>query len=117
MDINENTPQIDTITLPTVGLSGSPEYTITVSCELMKNQRHASPITPHRNIVVAQDKDGRPMIFTIGTDNRFRLLRYQDATATGWNEIDLSAGFTGYDTARCFAIAQDRAGRISVAVA
>jgi hypothetical protein len=112
---NEMT-SVDTVVLPAVGISDSNQISISVSCELMKNQRRASPVNSSRNIAVVRDSQGQPMIFTIGTDQEFHLLKYDNGSATGWRVINLIEGFAGHK-ARTFAITQDRAGRISIALA
>lgn len=117
MNANNEPTNIDTLTLPAIGITGSDQVSINISCELMKNQRRASPINPSRNISVVGDGNGRPMIFTIGTDDEFHLLKYEDGSPTGWTVINLSKDFDGYTASRAFAITQDNAGRISIALA
>ena len=64
-----------------------------------------------------QDNKGKPLIFTIGTDDKFHLLTSEEGTTTGWSVTDLSSGFAGYATARNFAVSQDINGNISIALA
>jgi hypothetical protein len=108
---------VDTAVLPGASAFQGKQLLARVSCELMKNHLPASPIDPTANILVVQDQAGSPMIFTIGTDQRFHLLRFDPGSATGWSVADLTASFTGYAVATTFDVVQDHAGRITVAVA
>src|SRR5437899_2374728 len=84
--------------------------TLYVSAELMRNQVHVSAIPADDRLAVVQDAAGKPLIFTIGNDGSFDLIQWDDQTAGGWSVVSLSSGFTGYKTARSFAVSQDRAG-------
>ena len=65
-----------------------------------------------------QDANGQPLIFSIGTDKRFSLLRSTSGdTSSGYTTIDLLEGFHDYASALAFAVSQDMTGLISVAVA
>src|SRR5579885_1402598 len=96
MSALDNLQDVDVITLPVSGNIKAKRVSLSVSCELMKNQQQASPIEPTKNILVVQDSNGKPMIFTIGTDEKFHLIKYDESSATGWTVVDLSAGFNGY---------------------
>ncbi len=117
MSALDNLQDVDVITLPVSGNIKAKRVSLSVSCELMKNQQQASPIEPTKNILVVQDSNGKPMIFTIGTDEKFHLIKYDESSATGWTVVDLSAGFTGYAAAKVFEVTQDIKGRISVVLA
>ncbi len=107
----------DVIYLPASGLGNIDTINMTVSCELMKNQLPASMIEPSGNILVAQDDQSNALIFTIGMDGVFRLLKFENGTSSGFTEIVLSTGFEAYDRAISFDLSQDTQGRISIAVA
>jgi hypothetical protein len=95
----------------------SAQATFHISSELMKNHQPPSLLEPNKNISVVQDSQGKPMIFTIGTDAKFRLLKYDEASATGFTAVELSGGFPDYALARNFAVSQDISGSITVCVA
>ncbi|MFD0586510.1 hypothetical protein ACFQZE_00740 [Paenibacillus sp. GCM10027627] len=107
----------DRITMPMSQGDGGRQAIIHISSELMKNQMPSSILEPTKNICVVQDSGGKPMIFTIGTDAKFHLLKYDEASAVGFTAIDLSEGFPEYATARTFAVSQDNSGNITVCVA
>ena len=115
--IDFSKPIIDTVKVPGAGKMAGKILSFDISAELMKNQQEASPIDPTENIVVVQDSAGKPLIFTIGTDETLHLLKYDKSSGSGWEVIDLGAGFTGYDSAKAFDVAQDNQGRISIAFA
>jgi hypothetical protein len=108
---------IDVVSVPGSGAYSGKALTLHVSCELMKNQLPASPVSPSGNIAVVQDASGQPMIFTIGTDREFHLLRFDPGSASGWSLIDLGHSFTGYATAAAFDIVQDLKGNITIVAA
>lgn len=110
-------PVIDVVSLPGAGALDGRIVSAQVSCELMKNQQPASPLNPTRDSLVAYDTLGRPMVFSIGTDGRLWLMRLDSEATSGWSVIDLTAGFSGYTTARAFDLSQDRKGRISIVAA
>ncbi len=107
----------DVLSLPAVGLPKVNSVQLLVSCELMKNQLKASPIEPNDNILVAQDNNGQPLIFTIGTDGVFRLLRFTNGSADGYTSLDLLASLTDYTQAITFDLSEDIKGRVSIALA
>ena len=61
-----------------------------VSSELMENQQPVSPISPSTKIEVVQDSNGKPMIFTIGTDNHLYLIKYDKQAADEANALALA---------------------------
>jgi hypothetical protein len=91
--------------------------TLTVAAELMKNQQHASPLDPSGDIEVAQDSNGWPMIFTIGTDKKFYLVRLDSQAAGGYTIINLSDDLAGGREAVAFGMTQDNKGKISITLA
>lgn len=112
-----NTQGPDVISLPAIGNLGTSQIKVSVSAELMKNQSPASPIEPNQNLAVVQDAAGKPMLFSIGNDHRFHLIRFDETAKTGWSVMDLMSGVSGYSAATAFAVSQDLQGRISVLVA
>jgi hypothetical protein len=113
------TSPVDTITLPTLPASGlnTPQVNFQISAELMKNSRKSSPIEPTANVLVVQDSDGSPMIFSIGTDHVFHLIKHESGTTDGWTVINLSTQFPDYAIARTFDVSQDLNGNISITLA
>ncbi|MFY7669809.1 hypothetical protein ACOSP6_01845 [Tenacibaculum sp. MEBiC06402] len=107
----------DIVTLKASGLKDVKEVNMLVSCELMKNQLKASPVDPSDTILVAQDSLGHAIIFAIGSDHKFRLLKYTNGSNDGFTQIELSSGFKGYDKAVTFDLSEDSQGNINIAVA
>lgn len=66
---------------------------------------------------MVQDGSGNPVVFSIGTDGRLRLIKVRAGLSNGFAEIDLSAQFAGYGVATAFDVVEDLEGRISIAVA
>ncbi|MCB1804146.1 MAG: hypothetical protein KDJ99_03020 [Candidatus Competibacteraceae bacterium] len=115
--IDFSKPMIDTVQVPGTGKQAGKTLSFHVSAELMKNQQEASPIDPTENIVVVQDSTGKPLIFTIDTRAKLRLLKYDPRSGSGWRVINLIADFSTYSGAKAFDVAQDDKGRISIAFA
>ncbi|HVY57263.1 MAG TPA: hypothetical protein VHA77_05375 [Xanthobacteraceae bacterium] len=111
------TPDVDAVTLTGAGKRAGKKLSLSVNCELMHNQLPASPVEPNRDIAVVQDSAGNPMLFAIGADGVFRLIRGEAGAATGFTSIDLSTQFAGYSGATAFDVSEDREGRITVVVA
>src|SRR5579872_1066410 len=111
------TPAVDRVSLAGAGPQAGKSLTMGVACELMHNQLPGSPIEPTTDIAVVQDKAGNPMIFTIGSDRKLRLIRSDSGSTTGFTAIDLSAGFTGSSGAAAFDVSEDLAGHITLVVA
>lgn len=107
----------DTLRLPVTGLDKVTDVNMSISCNLMKNQLQASPVTPNKNMITAQDNNGHAIIFAIGADDIFRLLKYTNASSTGYTQVDLSSTFKGYDKAIAFDLSEDAAGNITIALA
>lgn len=110
-------PMVDAVKVPGAGRMADKTLSMYVSAELMKNQQAAAPVDATASTMVVQDSAGKPMIMAIGSDEKLRLLRYSAASETGWEAIDLGAGFTEHGAARAFDVAQDSKGRISIAFA
>ena len=90
---------------------------ITVVAELMKNQQRTSPLNPIGNMEVGQDDQGWPMIFTIGRDKKFYLMKPDSSVKGGYGIINLSDSL-GIDLeAVTFAMTQDNKGEMAIALA
>jgi hypothetical protein len=80
---------------------------LTYSSEMMTNYLHAELISPQKKFEALQTRDGHSLLFAIGTDNTFYLIREESGTSTaGWKKIDLSSAviknaFAGQPEAQC----------------
>lgn len=80
---------------------------LTYSSEMMTNYLHAELISPQKKFEALQTSDGHSLLFAIGTDNTFYLIREESGTSTaGWTKIDLSGAvikkdFGGQPEAQC----------------
>jgi hypothetical protein len=115
--IDFSKPMVDNVKIPGAGKMAGKTLSCFVSAELMKNQQVASPVDATGRTIVLQDSNGKPMMVSIGTDQKLWLLRYDESSHSGWEAVDLGAGFTGYGGAAAFDAAQDGQGRISLAFA
>ncbi|QKJ30678.1 hypothetical protein HQ865_13245 [Mucilaginibacter mali] len=106
----------DVIKLSAQGKAFS-DVNVTVAAELMKNQQQTSPLDPTGNIEVGQDNKGWPMIFTIGTDKKFYLMKLDSSVAGGYSMINLSDSLGAGMEAIAFAMTQDNKGKISITLA
>ncbi|NHA02427.1 hypothetical protein G7092_01395 [Mucilaginibacter sp. HC2] len=113
---NEVLNDTDVIKLAAKGKAFS-NADVTIVAELMKNQQHTSPLNPTGNIEVGQDNQGWPMIFTIGTDKKFSLIKLDSSVQGGYGIINLSDSLGTDLDAVSFAMTQDAKGRISITLA
>jgi hypothetical protein len=111
------THKSDLITVPTVDLKDTTSASISVSCELMKNQLKSSPIQPNGNIAIAEDNQGNAMVFSIGDQGIFRLFDLTSKQTCGYNELDLMESLTNYDKAICFDLMQNSDQSITLVAA
>ncbi|MBD2329772.1 hypothetical protein [Alkalinema sp. FACHB-956] len=80
---------------------------LTYSSEMMTNYLHAEIISPQAKFEALQTNDGHSLLFSIGTDRAFYLIREESGTSTtGWNKVDLSSAliqkaFAGQPEAYC----------------
>jgi hypothetical protein len=116
MNNNEVLNDTDVIKLAANGKAFS-NTEVTVVAELMKNQQHTSPLDPTGNIEVGQDDQGWPMIFTIGTDKKFYLMKLDSSVQGGYAIINLSDSLGADLDAVTFAMTQDSKGKISISLA
>lgn len=116
MNNNEVLNDTDVIKLAANGKAFS-NTEVTVVAELMKNQQHTSPLDPTGNIEVGQDDQGWPMIFTIGTDKKFYLMKLDSSVQGGYAIINLSDSLGTDLDAVTFAMTQDSKGKISISLA
>jgi hypothetical protein len=85
---------------------------ITNSTELMKNQKHATSMSPASQFEALQTQEGHALFFSIGDDGVFYLTRENPSGATGWDMQDLSTPLAAQlslasVTAKCFDVTQD----------
>ncbi|MCA0350651.1 MAG: hypothetical protein LCH85_01525 [Chloroflexi bacterium] len=111
-----STSSVDLITLPTTNFV-TDQISFQVSAELMQNSQQSSPISPTNNLAVVQDSAGKPMLFSIGTDQMLHLIKYDETTPTGWQVINLSTQWSDYNHAVAFDLSQDTHGLISITLA
>lgn len=65
---------------------------LTYSSEMMKNYLHAEVLSPQEKFEALQTSDGHSLLFGIGTDGVFNLVREESGiSAAGWSRIDLSS--------------------------
>lgn len=108
---------IDVVTLSGNGKLSGKKVVVTASCELMHNHLPASAIDPTKDLLIAEDSEGSPLVFSIGSDKRLRLLRHDSSVPGGWSSLELFAGVAAYTDAVTADISQDGSGNISVAAA
>jgi hypothetical protein len=90
---------------------------VIANSELMKNHATGMPVSAQQRMAVCEDADGLPLLFTIGTDNIFYLIKHLPGSSTGWERIDLSSAIDANKEAATFAVSQDRDGTIHLALA
>lgn len=103
--------------------SGYEQVTLTVSAELMQNNAASRAVDATHPIRVAQDLDGEPIIFSVGTADvdtgadSFYVITRQPNSDTGWQQVDLSAGLGTDLKVNAFAVSQAKTGAITLALA
>lgn len=90
---------------------------VSVSAELMENYMAGRSYSAEHPIAVAYNSNGDPMLFTIGSTNEFSVIVRQENTATGWQQINLSAPLGDNRVAQQFAILQSANGDLFIALA
>lgn len=90
---------------------------IIANSELMKNYATGMPVSAQQRMAVCEDADGLPLLFTIGTDNIFYLIKHLPGSPTGWERLDLSSAIDAGKEAATFAVSQDSDGTIHLALA
>ncbi|CAI7606976.1 unnamed protein product [Penicillium glandicola] len=63
---------------------------IAYNTELMKNQKYASVMDPHRQFDALQTPDGHSVFFSIGHDGVFYITQELPTSPTGWLQVNLS---------------------------
>jgi hypothetical protein len=103
--------------------SGYEQVWLTASAELMQNNAASRAVDATHPIRVAQNLDGEPIIFSVGTadaetgaDSFYVITRRPDGD-TGWQQIDLSAGLGADLKVNAFAVSQSSTGAITLALA
>ncbi|NJK32493.1 MAG: hypothetical protein HC927_08820, partial [Deltaproteobacteria bacterium] len=97
------------------GFQGS--LRVTSDGELMVNYQAQAPVAPGHRIAAAQDKDGNPMLFSIGGDGRLYLIGQLPGSPSGWTQIDLSSAMGADLVALSFGLAQAADGSLFLGVA
>lgn len=82
--------------------------------ELMVNYQSSMPVAPGHRIAAVQDRDGNPMLFSIGSDSLFYLIARDPQSPTGWSQRDLTAGL---GAAVAFGVTQRGDGSIYLGLA
>lgn len=85
--------------------------------ELMTNYQAVLPVAPGHRIAAAQDRSGNPMLFSIGGDGHLYLIGQAPGTASGWQQIDLSACLGDALYGLTFGLAQASDGSLSLGLA
>ena len=111
-----NASPVDVVKLPLTAKT-SAELKFSISAELMHNCKTGSPIDPTENIVVVQDSQGNPMIFTINAQGIFYIIMHDNGSVDGWSPVDLGSQLEGYGKAVSFDVSQDIDGNVSVTFA
>ncbi|HSR52661.1 MAG TPA: hypothetical protein VLV83_17710, partial [Acidobacteriota bacterium] len=63
---------------------------MTVDSELMKNYTATSALSGQRALRMLQDKQGNPLIFTVGGNGELNLTFRSAGSASGWKQVGLS---------------------------
>lgn len=106
---------MDTISIETK-LAQLPTLQITAQSELMKNYLGALPASPEKELFAVHDSRSRPIVFGCSPDGRLYAIHHQDDSATGWTQVDLSAGLADLGAPVTFAAGQLPGGNIFLAV-
>lgn len=56
-----------------------------ITCEMMKNQKQASPVATNESLLVVQDKQQNPLFFSIGDDSQLYLIKTDPNSKTSGN--------------------------------
>lgn len=106
------------------GSSVSIPIHLTADAELMKYDLASRAVDVEHRIRVVQDKNGNPMIFSIGTpdfthnnQSAFYVIMRQAGTPTGWQQIDLSSALGNAISAVAFEVSQVAQGQVTIALA
>lgn len=89
---------------------------VVVDSELMKHHATGMPVSPQHRMSACQDHEGFPLLFTIGTDDVFYLIKHVPGSPTGWERIPLGDGFGADARAVAFAVSQDADGQLRIAL-
>src|SRR4051794_19160921 len=116
MTTNIQTYDINNLTLPTTDPKLT-ELQLTISSSLMTNYEPSRSIDSQHSIEVAEDINGNPMVFSIGTVNELYVIcRTTDPTAP-WSQIDLTSGLGANTQVGHFCLLQTPEGSIYLALA
>ncbi|HSR68101.1 MAG TPA: hypothetical protein VLU25_09170 [Acidobacteriota bacterium] len=86
---------------------------MTVDSELMKNYTATSALSGQRALRMLQDKQGNPLIFTVGGNGELNLTFQSAGSASGWKQVGLSSSLGGKVGA--FQASQQKDGTIRLA--
>ncbi|WP_048050996.1 hypothetical protein [Methanosarcina soligelidi] len=78
------------ILLMPVSDSDKKQVELTVSCDLMTNYEAGSPAKTGKLFQVAQDSEGKPIIVSVGLDNRLYAITRDLESDTGWKQNDIT---------------------------
>lgn len=99
-----------------VNTSGE-QLVISHATELMRTYKAGKAFSAGQRIAAAYDCDNNPMIFSIGDDQHLHLVMRKGGSASGWEQLDLSAEL-GVDRAvQTFAVSQEGNGTLRLAMA
>lgn len=118
VETNDNTGE-DVVLGGGNGTVPATSHKLNSSTELMNNYKQIEIIDQRKKFQVAQTDNGHALFFSIGTDEKFYLIKEQSATKTGWEKIELSSTLLeDGKTIKTFDIAQNHdTGEINIALA
>src|SRR5262245_19373748 len=116
MTTNIQTYDVNELTLSTTDPTVT-QLQLAVSSSLMTNYEPSRSVDSQNSIDVAEDVNGNPMVFSIGTANELYVIcRATDPTAP-WSQTDLTSGLgTGWQV-ETFRMLQVPQGSIYLALA
>ncbi|HEX3076490.1 MAG TPA: hypothetical protein VHQ24_06480 [Lachnospiraceae bacterium] len=78
------------ILLMPISDSDKKQVELTVSCDLITNYEAGSPAKAGKLFQVAQDSEGKPIIVSIGLDDRLYAITHDPESGTGWKQSDIT---------------------------
>ncbi|MEZ4473927.1 MAG: hypothetical protein R3F60_24690 [bacterium] len=107
---------MDSASLPT-RIDGITTLTVSADAEIMQSYQAALPVAANHTLAAVQDSAGNPLVFSIGSDQRFYLLLADPGGPTGWTQLDLTDSVSRWGTPTKFAVGQVPSGDITLVVA
>ncbi|WP_027416047.1 hypothetical protein [Aneurinibacillus terranovensis] len=83
----------------------------TIQSKLMNSYDSGKPVNFEKDMAAAQDEQGQVMFFSIGTDDCIYYFSKANASATGWESVNISDGMVARSKAVLLATAQDEQGK------